>query len=308
MLQLHVWGSNREISVISPECRASAWLLSQSGLDYEIVTSSNTNLSDIHKLPVLLETGGKSTYDREIEGKKYQGYEEISEYLGKYNLNARERLLNQGLLNILGKFDIINQYNLYINPKNFEYTRIQFPKFFPFPMMYNQPLKFYNSANELVRSIGLNLKGGFFTSTENVKEEEEEELVPLSKLHEKTILAKSKEKAILKESHNVVKCLKLVGEYMDYFKMESSERTTLHFTELSTSEVLLFSYIYSLTFDQLKDRFIARYLELKFPREIEFIRTRIVQNNEALYEANFRGPTGAEVPSLYNEVKYQLRM
>ena len=76
MLQLHVWGKDNEISIISPSCIASAYLLNQvltpQNIEFEIIPSNNTNLSDINQLPVLIDNETKE---------KYNGYNEIIRFI-----------------------------------------------------------------------------------------------------------------------------------------------------------------------------------------------------------------------------------
>lgn len=231
MLTLHVWGDNHELSIISPECVASAWMLIQSGQEYEIVTSCNTNMSDIHQLPVLIqhtneedheENNGEAKQIDEKAIRKYQGFTEISHFLTTNQPQSSESLLDLATLNLLQtKLSLINEYNLYVCTQNYEkYTRKLFSRYFPFPMMYNQPLKYYNNAVEKVKMIGLNSNStSFFSLGNDVAETEyvnddldDEDEVPLSALHESRILAKSKEKKIWKELKNAQLCLRLCGE------------------------------------------------------------------------------------------------
>lgn len=328
MLQLHVWGSGSIVSVISPECLASSWLLSMSLTpdQFEIITSSNTNISDIHKLPVLI--------DDDI---KYQGYVPISRYIEEISKEHKPpvnevfmystNLINMSLLNLnLTKIEYINQYNLFMNVKNYEkFTRKLFQKYFPFPMMYNQPLKFYNNAQAQIKLLGLaNNKTSFFSlagaQTETVNDEysdDEDNEMALSALHERKLLAKSKEKEMLKETRNSLRCLHLINEYLEFYvkifedmnksdtKVTGSEYGYI-FTQnkISTSELLLYSYIYSLTYEELPDKFLANYLQLKYPKMSEFIREKTQFFNENLSNANFRSPRGIEAPTLVNEIKY----
>ncbi|ODV78093.1 uncharacterized protein CANTADRAFT_91524 [Suhomyces tanzawaensis NRRL Y-17324] len=326
MLQLHVWGEGGRISVISPECLASLWLLLSLDIPYEIVTSSNTNVSTINKLPVLIE-----------DTVKYQGYEEISAYLiekypssrvvGSSDLSKKEQLVNLALLNInLHKIEYIHQYNLYINTRNYEkYTRKQFQKYFPFPMMYNQPLKFYNNAQAQVALLGLNTKGGGFfnftgqtselAQTEYINDDADEpDQVAISTLHERQLITKSKEKMALKESKNSLRCLVLINEYLQHYIRIFAKRNAedgsdfgpiFDTTKFSSSELLLYAYIYSLTFEELPDTFLQNYLHLKHPEVLDFIKVQIGTFNKILYSGEkIRGPVADEVPSLWNEIKY----
>lgn len=354
MIELHVWGHNSSISVISPECLASSWLLNlqlkPQNIPFKIVTSSNTNLSQTDKLPLLLVPKDKSTNDR------YEGFQNISQYISRnFNMehtsnndikylpnqnltSAEQKLINSSLTSFIeSTIHNISQYNLYINTNNYEkYTRKLFQKFFPFPMMYNQPLKFYHAAQKQVQVIGLNSNNpGFFSisgsdtvaqteyfNDENDEEESEGDPVAISSLHEKQLLAKSKRKDLLKESKNSLKCLNLVNEYIDYivllYKGLNASNKPDEFSylfpdakdgssnALSSSELLLFAYIHSLCLPELPDKFIANYLTLKYPKFLAFIYDTISKLNESLYKDKsiFREPQGIEVPNLWNELKY----
>mmetsp|Transcript_7017 Transcript_7017/g.8894 ORF Transcript_7017/g.8894 Transcript_7017/m.8894 type:complete len:362 (+) Transcript_7017:31-1116(+) len=354
MIELHVWGHNSSISVISPECLASSWLLNlqlkPQNIPFKIVTSSNTNLSQTDKLPLLLVPKDESTNDR------YEGFQNISQYISRnFNMehtsgndikylpnqnltSAEQKLINSSLTSFIeNTIHNISQYNLYINTNNYEkYTRKLFQKFFPFPMMYNQPLKFYHAAQKQVQVIGLNSNNpGFFSisgsdavaqteyfNDENDDEESEGDPVAISSLHEKQLLAKSKRKDLLKESKNSLKCLNLVNEYIDYivllYKELNASNKPDEFSYLfpdtkdgssnavSSSELQLFAYIHSLCLPELPDKFIANYLTLKYPKFLAFIYDTTSKLNESLYKDKsiFREPQGIEVPNLWNELKY----
>ncbi|ABN66390.2 predicted protein [Scheffersomyces stipitis CBS 6054] len=331
MIQLHVWGCGTEISVISPECLAASWLLTDSlsntSEEYEIVTSSNTNVSDIGKLPVL------TTAER-----KLQGFEEISKYIletyGDTNFVSKElsthnQLVNKALIAKLQyKVEYIHQYNMFVNSRNYEkYTTKLFQKYLPFPMMYNQPLKLHQNAQEQVQLLGLNKnKTGFFdfsgsvnnseiAETEYINDEnEEQDEVALSALHERQLVAKSKEKSLLRESKNSLKCLHLLNDYLDYFsklyeKLNGNKNSygfIFDQKRASSCEILLCAYVYSLTYEDLPDRFIYNYLKIKRPDFTEFIATCTQRwNTQLQIEDAVRGPENEETPSLWNEVKYQ---
>lgn len=351
MIELHVWGHDSTISVISPECLASSWLLNlhlkPQNIPFKIVTSSNTNLSETDKLPLLLVS------NKECATERYEGFHNISQYISSnfdtehstgndikylpnHNLSSSEqKLINSSLTSFIeNKIHNISQYNLYINTKNYEkYTRKLFQKFFPFPMMYNQPLKFYHSAQRQVQVIGLNSNNpGFFSisgteavaqteyfNDENDDDDTEADPVAISSLHEKQLLAKSKRKDLLKESRNSLKCLNLVNEYIDYIVLLYQELNSFNkpdefsylFSDkasnaISSSELLFFAYIHSLCLPELPDKFIANYLTLKYPKFLTFIYDTTFNLNESLYKEKsiFREPEGIEVPNLWNELKY----
>ncbi|KAK6458078.1 Tom37 C-terminal domain-containing protein [Scheffersomyces xylosifermentans] len=345
MLSLHVWGSysqsdknGSDISIISPECVASSWLLvdrlgDQEDVKYEIVTSSNTNLSDIGKLPVLITAESKFHGFNEISGYLFQNFQSssASRTVATAELTHKQQLINSGLLaHLQHKIEYINQYNLYINTKNYEkYTRKLFQHYLPFPMMYNQPLKFYNHAQTQIQVLGLNKnKTGFFDFSGNIQDdvaetelvnegeddEDEKDEVALSALHERQLLAKSKEKSMLRESKNSLKCLQLLDGYLTFF-LKLSDQSTANGGEYgylfsgkgaSSSEVLLFAYIYCLTHQDLPDRFIYNLLRIKRAKFLEFADGHSQKWNDQLLESDvLRAPTGEETPGLWNEIKYR---
>lgn len=343
-LQLHVWGTESKISLISPECLASSWLLclilSPKNIPFEIIPSNNTNLSDINKLPVLIINGNE----------KCNGYKSIVDYLettypnssnsSYINLNSldkRYQLSNLCLINILEtKLEYINQYNLYSNNQNYEkYTRKLFQYYFPFPMMYNQPMKFYNHAIEQVKLLGLNrTKTGFFglggggdvevAETEYFNDElsdndedegEGEKKVVLSSLHERQLISKSKANQILAESKNSMRCLGLLNHYINEFiqtyksfnqDTEESFGTIYSATTPSSAEILLYAYISSLISDELPDGFILSYLNLNHGEFVKFCNEQSNKYRSILQENKdkFRKPEGIEIPNLLNEIGY----
>ena len=352
MLQLHVWGKDYEISIISPSCIASAFLLNQiltpQNIEFEIIPSNNTNLSNINQLPILIDT---------ITNKQYNGYNQIVEFIEwEYLLSndcfknlqeqeqeqKQEKLINKGLINLLiNKFEYINQYNLYLNNKNYEnYTRKLFSFYLPFPMMYNQPSKYYAQAQEQVKILGLSKqKVSFFdfttgnneqgsidvAPTELINDEDDEDdeegdedgaNVAISSLHERQLLKKSKSKQVLKESRNSMRCLILINQYIERFKeifhlqqqqqdqQNEDKEFGFIFNNLkpSSSEILFYGYIFCLINENIPDRFIFNYLKLKHKYILEFVEKFI--NNNKINENKFRNPIGKEIPNLINEIKY----
>ncbi|KAI5960147.1 SAM37 [Candida pseudojiufengensis] len=290
MIQLHVWGYQDEVSIISPHCIATTWLLNlvltPLNVPFKIITSNNTKLSELNQLPVLIIS----------EDEKYDGYYSIAKYLVKtYNpsnlyitSDFKENLLNISIINYLEtRFEYINLYNLCSNKQNYEnYTRKLFTKYFKFPWMYNQSLKFYNESIEKIKILGLNSKNSnnFFkfdkendneviaeTETFNdddneliVEKEEEEGIKPISGLHEKSLLQKSKTKQILKESKASMRFLLLLEKYLKQLqslKKEKSDQQFFFDEDLpSPSDILFSAYLYCLTYEDLPDKFIKNYL------------------------------------------------
>lgn len=360
MLDLHIWGHGLEISEISPESLACAWILlltaRQTREDVRIVTSCNTNLSCSGRLPIIIKYKTDGTRER------YEGFQRISEYLVSGVLDIPQSTDFQ-LLSIkdsgipemeLAAYSLeayiqnnlyyINKHNLYMNSKNYEkYTRKLFSKYYPFPMMYNQPLWFYNQAQVETKTVHLdNKKTGFLPQSlttanpqteyfnDDISDDEtEKNEVALSSLHERQILNKSKKKEAFEESKNSLKCLHLLGVHIDQIlqiyslvgsKQDNSllplfarqlsprEENDTHSRIITTTEILLFAYINCLCSSRLPDRFIWRFLNTKYPIFLEEA-TKVTEKLNALLledSSLFRAPRGSEVPSLYNEVRYKL--
>lgn len=336
MIQLHVWGKDKEVSIISPVSIASIWLLNlvltPQKVPFEVIPSNNTNLSSINELPVLIVN----------ESEKYSGYNEIVNYIeenyksSKYAslkyMSLEQQLLNRSLENMLtSKVQYINQYNLYSNTKNYEkFTRKLFSTYFPFPMMYNQPLEYHNQAQEQIKLLGLSKNQAsifnFITGNNEDQEvaqteifndeisddDDEQDEVAISSLHEKQLLKKSKRNQVLQESKNSMRCLILTNHYINeiikvYQKNNIGDTTNklgfIFGDTPSSSELLFYAYIQCLTSDQLPDRFIYNYLLLKQPEVLKFILDTIESYKNNL---NFRNPIGIEIPSLFNEIGYWL--
>lgn len=335
MLRLHVWGKGSEISVIDPESLACAWLLSihlvPQEVDFEIVTSCNTNLAVTHRLPLLI-----SEKDGNFE--KYEGFTDISYFISteypaentKFvpdeKLSARDQLVNLSFMSFINNtLRYVNKYNLYVNTKNYElYTRKLFRNYLPFPMMYNQPLKYYNNACEQVKLIGLGVnKIGLFSvngtegaDTEMVNTDDDESEfadTPVSGLHEQVIIAKLKSNAALKETKNTLRCLHQLSKYVTHVEClfkELNPNSPVEFAHMfrskkvSSSELLLYAYFHCFTFSELPDIFVLTYLEEKFPTFWKFASTMIEALNSGLSHAKFRGAEGSEKPNLWNEIGY----
>lgn len=351
MIELHVWGFDSNISIISPESIASAWImdlvLKPRGIQFAVVTSCNTNLASSGQLPVLfVELNGQI--------QKYEGYQGVCCYVSDV---GKDRCESEGLQYILeddlesvdqkianmamesmvnDRFHTFNLYNLYINSNNYEkYTRKLFPKFFPFPMMYNQSLTFYRDAEARTNLLGFTHKTGFFSiasriltaQTEYLNEEDEESQDDqtrtnpkgLSLLHEKHLLNKAKEKESLSESKNSMRLLSLLESDLrkvkNLFKQlnpESDSAFSYLYSKncLALSEVLFLSYLYCLTSADLPDRVIDKYLSTYHSELYYYASTVLEKLNKTTLEngkeERFRSPKGCETPSLLNEIGYQV--
>ncbi|KAF3991056.1 hypothetical protein FT663_01822 [Candidozyma haemuli var. vulneris] len=334
ILELHVWGDD-ELSIIEPECIAAAWLLSihlvPQKVKFRIVKSNNTNLAESERLPLLIAPFADAYT-------KVEGFTEIANYISTQypldstkfvpdgKLSPKDQLINSCLQSYVRKtLHNVHQYNLYVNTKNYEnYTRKLFSHYLPFPMMYNQPLKFHKNACEQVKLIGLgNNKSGFFSfggggedevgDTELVNDDEDEESQPvaISALHEKMLLAKSKDKTIMREARNSFRCVALFHGYIQHLMKlfdELNPSSPVEYAylfkskKISSSELLLYAYIYTLTFNGLPDQNIAEHLKTEFPAFWKFATTIITALQDNLKPGNLRTAKGKEVPSLWNEI------
>lgn len=302
-----MWGTGSNISIISPECIASAWLLRlccfPKGIPFEIVASSNTNLADSNRLPVMIIR--ESPQSSIVQ--KYEGYLNIVEYVSReivpkeretelefildnYLADSLSQLANKGFLSYLeNSLSIINEFNLFINNDNYErYTRKLFQNYLPFPMMYNEPLKLSQSAKANCESKGLysstNILG--FRSSKDVAqtehlndestEEQEADPVALSGLHERQLTAKVKKKQLYDESRQSLNCLVATKNYMDkitsLFELLEYRNHQLNLfskddtkTNLfSSSELFLYALFYCMCHHDIPDKFIFDYINVRY--------------------------------------------
>lgn len=297
MMELHIWGDDT-VSIISPECLATCWLASMvSGID--IITSCNTNLSKSGKLPVLI-----------TDQNQYEGYIEISQFIcdnfkvdqleSPNDLSPANQLIDLSVINTIEtKLRLINQYNLYIVTANYEnVTRKLFKNYLPFPMMYNQPLKFYNIAQEEVKLIGIGKPKGFLGFGSGDTDDDLDKTIPLSKLHEQQILSKNKEKLSIRESKNLFRACglldKIIGDITEIYKVNQ--------LGLTRSKVLLLAYIHTLTTD-LPDKSLLSIIQNHedFYKECQI---SIKSFNDSLKPLKPCSPS--QSPNLLNEIHYKL--
>lgn len=309
MLLLHVWGDATGVSVLSPQCLAASWLLTTVTDDYEVVTSSNTNLSDTRRLPVLYTD----------DGAKQHGYREIAHFLTGQFPSLNELVL---INSCFEQLHIIHLYNIYVSPTNYaQFTRKQFQKYLPFPMMYNQPLKFYAEALAEVELVGLGPASSSFFSmgtsnkvppTELVPESDSEEEFsePLSALHEKLLIAKSKLNSSLSESKNIMKCSRLLSRYMDGILQvyrNLNEKDGFGFLQKKgppcAGEILLYAYI-SCLLAPFPDDTIRLALRTNYSHVVQFIEKQVSQFEDKATVKGWRVPIGKEVPGLLNQIMF----
>lgn len=307
MIELHVWGTDSNISIISPECVASAWLLRlccfPQEIPFQVVPSSNTNLADSNKLPVMIIRESP----RSSIVQKYEGYLHIVEYISKeivpkgrdiglefildtYLADSLLQLANKGLVSYLeNSLSIINEFNLFINNNNYEgYTRKLFQNYLPFPMMYNEPLKLSQLAKANCESKGLYSSTNFLgfrsfkdvpqTEHLNVESTEEQEADPvaLSGLHERQLMSKVKKRQLYHESSQSLNCLIETENYMDkiisLFELLGNLNHQLNiFSKNDTkanlfcsSELFLYALLYCMCHHDIPDKFIFDYINVKY--------------------------------------------
>lgn len=288
MSTLYIWGTAApyQVSAMFPECQAAVWVCSSHN-SIQVVTANNTNLLEIGSLPVLVTPSGK-----------YEGYRNICNYINNCPPSSIDTVAKINSLD--HNLSAAINYLYYIDSKNYEgYTRRQFPKYFPFPMMYNQPLRFYSLAQHQVQTAGLNVnKGGLFSFdvTEYVNGDgdgdgDDNEQVPVSKLHASQLVKKNKAKLELREQKNAIGCANLVKTTLDGF-------TTF---DNSEADILLAAYIKSLTNSDLPDQFLNKVISEY--SQYEKVNALIAQY-DAKEDVNVRGPQGLETPSLANELRY----
>lgn len=295
MTTLYIWGTAATASAIFPECQAAVWLADDAT---EVVAANNTNLLAVGELPVMIS-----------DSDRYQGYVAIASQFG-LEFSLEDRALVQLLLD---KMLAVCNYVYFINSRNYEgYTRKQFARYFPFPMMYNQPLQFYGWAQHQAQYAGLSTnKGGFFSfdvvgPTEYVNDdndddndaktaEDEKDLPAMSRLHERQLVKKSQTKAALKEANNAAKCLHLLDEVL---------APLTDAAQLKVVYPLLVAYIHSLTNADLPDQFAATYLNNNYADLVSQAQVQAKQWQLAL--KLIRDPVGLERPSLVNEIRYCL--
>lgn len=319
MEELHVWGTEDLISIISPECAACYYVASLvKDNNLKVVSSSNTNLSKTGKLPVLI-----------TESEMIEGYEQIVDYIcekydldeviGLHNLSPGLQLTNKSLIHFLStKINYINQYNLYVNTRNYEeHVRKLFKHYLPFPMMYNQPLKYYDSAKEQVKLIGIGENQRRFLSF-GADPEDYDDLdnsKPISKLHEKQLLLKNKEKMSIRESRNTMRAMNLLDGYLTDYELiiqeaagdkeeGNSDKLQLVPGKFTTSDILLLAYFRSLT-SQLPDQNLSNVFASHKTIYNWLSEAKAYLDKQAT-ETKIYPPVDNQIPNLFNEVKVQL--
>jgi sorting and assembly machinery component 37 len=302
MFQLHVWGHEDNLAIIDAECLAAVWYLSLvlPADAFEIVTSSNVNLSNSGQLPSLHITGDE----------RYSGYLEIIRYLNSHghdldgSLDAEARAINNGLLfYIQENLQKITDYTLFLNKDNFEkYSRGIFGNYLPFPMQYNTPIHFRSLAKDKCSSIGLTVED----KTE-VEEEMLKNVPTVSKVQKLKNESLIEEKLIMKNSLSNMKCLNLLKNYLEVIgklkKELKSKGNIFHNDMLSSSDLLFLSHIFVQTNKVLPDQFITTFIEKFEPGLISLRDSNLAKVDEALEKVTIKCPTFSQSPNLFNAVR-----
>lgn len=326
---LHVWGANGRISALLPDLAAAAWLLNQLGVSYELVFSNNTNLSPSGVLPLLVEGSVKTAGYRAIAARILKGHVSGGGFVADSELGgSRAELANLALeAYCYSALRPLVLYVFYIHSGNYEkYTRKLFRHYLPFPMMYNQPLRFYHEAQEQTALVGLVAgNGGFFSisgpetaQTESFNDElsDNDDLVPISGLHEQQLTRKAKTKSALRESRNAMRCLHLVSAFVakvEKLHAEMNKEAPLQKKDafgpifvpkgLSLGELLLYAHLQLITCPDLPDGFVAAHLGALHAEFLLAVQLRTKDFNLGLEKVSFRAPEGDEIPSLWNEFR-----
>ncbi|WEJ94404.1 Sorting and Assembly Machinery (SAM or TOB complex) component [Yamadazyma tenuis] len=252
------------------------------------------------------------------EEQTVEGFADIASYIGEHfvlrnefitskQLNTSEKIQQKSLIHFVStKLYYINQYNLFINTKNYgKYVRKLFKNYLPFPMMYNQPLKYFNSAKEEVKIIGIGEnKTRFFSfgpDNAPVDDLEDDTMTPISKLHEKQMMLKNKERMSLRETKNTLKSIALLDGYLSQWEASSIGNSS----QITAAEVLFLAYLSCIFHEELPDSSLTT--TMKTHQNLYEWAENWTQTLEKLADyKDIVPPVGSQIPNLYNEIKYQL--
>lgn len=298
MIQLHVWGSGKQLALVDAECIAACWYLSLAvpTNKFEIITSSNISISG--QLPTLAHNEEKCV-----------GYLEIIRYLSSigYDLDSflddEEKAINTGLIYYIEEnLSKITDYTLFLNKDNFEkYSRGIFKEYLPFPMQYNTPIAFRTKAKDKCFSLG---------STVEDKSQVEKEMIKnvptVSKVQQLKNESLIEEKLIIKNSLSNMKCLNLFKTFIEIIlnlkKELNSNENLINDISISSSDLLFLSHLFIETNEVLPDNFINTFLQTFNPDLIEWKNKNLAKINEKL--TNIRPPSFTESANLFNLKNY----
>lgn len=307
-MELHVWGTPEKLSIIDAECLAIIWYMALivPPENFQIITSSNTDISKSGKLPTLRV--GEKTQEQ------YDGFFDIIRYLSEQGydldepLSKEHRALNHGLLlYIQDKFQIVTDYTLFLNKSNYEsYTRSIFKDYLPFPMQYNTPLQYRSIAKKNCSRIGL--------SVEDKTEVEQEMLknVPtVSKVQQMKHESMIESKLVLKNSVSHMTCLNYFHNLIDTIinmqkELGNEEKINIFGDDITTADLLLLAHLYIQTHQSLPDQFITNYLLKLSQGFLETKTSNLKQIETEMSKVKINPPSFKDSPNLLNSIKHLL--
>jgi len=302
-MELHVWGTPEELAIIDADCLATIWYMTLivPHEKFQIITSSNTDLSKSGKLPTLRSDDGQ-----------YDGILNIIRYLNELgydldaNLSKEQRALNHGLLlYIQDKFQIITDYTLFLNKENYEqYSRSIFKNYLPFPMQYNTPLHYRSLAKTNCSRIGLTVED----KTE-VEQEMLQNVPTVSKVQQLKHESMIEDRLTIKNSVSNMKCLNYFQNSIETIinmqkELGNQDKQNIFGEGITTADLLFLAHLHIQTNDKLPDQFLTNFLMKLSPKLLE---TKV--NNLQLIQSksstlNIQGPTFKDSPNLINSIKH----
>lgn len=270
--------------------------------EYEVVTSSNTDVSLSGELPTLIHEDGQ-----------VNGFLDILRFLNEKgfmlesSLSKEQNALNEGLiLYVEDKFQLITDYCLFLNKSNYEkYTRSLYSQYLPFPMQYNVPINDRSRAKANCSRIGLNVED----KTE-VEEEMMRSVPSISKIQKIKQESMIEEKLIIKNSVTNMSCLRQVQEFVDCVMQLQRELGSngahLFGDKITSGDLIVLAHIYVWTHKDLPDQFIRTFLDRVQPDLVPKLDLAMAQIEEAMDNVQIRGPAFLESPNLFNTVKHLL--
>lgn len=305
-MELHVWGTPDKLAIIDADCLATIWYMALIVPieKFQIITSSNTDISKSGKLPTL----------RLENNEQYDGFLDIIRYLSEQgydldkSLNKEQKALNHGLLlYIQDKFQIITDYTLFLNKSNYEsYTRSIFKNYLPFPMQYNTPLHFRSIAKKNCERIGLTIED----KTE-IEQEMLKNVPTVSKVQQLKHESMIEDKLVLKNSVSNMKCLNYYQNLIEtIIKMQkelgNDTKINIFGDQITTCDLILLAHLYIQTHQSLPDQFITNYLINLSPGFLETKTSNLQKIELKLSKIKIESPLFKDSPNLLNSIRYLL--
>lgn len=307
MMEVHVWGAGAKLAIVDAECLAIVWLLALTVPKdkFKVVTSSNVDLSDNGKLPLLRDEGGVQV----------EGFINIVRYLSEkgYSLDGfldmEHQAINHGLiLFIQDKLHIITDYTLYLNKDNYEkYTRSIYGKYLGFPLQYNTPIHYRSLAKTNCARIDLTVED----KTE-IEEEMLKNVPTVSKIQQLQNESMIEEKLLIKNSLTNMKCLNKLKKYIDIILNLKKEigiidEYNLLSNKLTTSDLLLIANLFVITNKVLPDQFISSFLTKFYPSLAEnYLAKNLKVIDKACEGVSIQPATFSDSPNLFNKLRYSI--